>query len=715
MMTTPRRFRFRFLALALALAITAGGVLGASFEKEQQVKTILTQMEADCLAFRDEIEAAYSQRCSTDTLNQCARGNYNDCASTFPNQICMDPSELVIQQCGDGRSCNALWDKSITTVAFPAALAQGEGNNPTDSELVETVCYTRHAEDYMVQKYEDDAAFWAQFGTSPSWSYFGAHNGMFRQVPATLANVCGKYDPRLRPWYVAASSGPKDVVIVIDTSGSMDEYGRMRLAIEAATTIVNMLTVADRVAIVPFSDSARILGGDGATLIRATNENKKKIVNAIKGLSANGSTNFYEAFARTFDALDTTIRQESTTGCNIAVLFLTDGQITEGPGSDAVISLVNGQAANLSTRYGRKTVVFTFSLGLNADTTTTKQIACATGGIFTQVDDYALGGDLVTTMSSYFKLFALGLGEGDNDDFTAWVEPCKCTCWGFCLCHRRKVSCHSNDFFILVPLLGPLPFLILPDQFFTEGKPGTTVSAPVYDRTVDPPLFLGVVGIDFLMTALEEVLGESATSSTMLDRFVLLSTAQCPAINLTECQLDALRYLGGGEEATCGRCSSGSSSGYHGIVPTECRGVSDLPRNLWDNNDMEGKEYHERACCEIGKAVPSDQCTGPRGFGAAGNLSTGAIIGIAIGIIILGLGVCCCCYFSQGKKSREKFSAASSTNAVPNGENNRMPRPHQEPDIPVATATSIVKDSGTGYDGVKVVMPPPANPGFIQN
>jgi len=677
MMTTPRRFSFRFLALALALAITTGGVLGATPEKEQQVKTILTRMEADCLAFRDEIEAAYSQRCSTDTLNQCARGNYNDCTSTFPNQICMDPSELVIQQCGDGRSCNALWDKSISTVAFPAALAQGEGNNPTDSELVETVCYTRHAEDYMVQKYEDDSAFWAQFGTSPSWSYFGAHNGMFRQVPATLANVCGKYDPRLRPWYVAASSGPKDVVIVIDTSGSMDEYGRMRLAIEAATTIVSMLTVADRVAIVPFSDSARILGGDGATLIRATNENKQKIVNAIKGLSANGSTNFYEAFARTFDALDTTIRQESTTGCNIAVLFLTDGQITEGPGSDAVISLVNEQTANLSTRYGRKTVVFTFSLGFNADTTTTKQIACATGGIFTQVEDIALGGDLVSTMSSYFKLFALGLGEGDNDDFTAWVEPY---------------------------------------QFFTEGKPGTTVSAPVYDRTVDPPLLLGVVGIDFLMTALEEVLGESATSSTMLDRFVLLSTAQCPAINLTECQLDALRYLGGGEEATCGRCSSGSSSGYPGIVPTECRGVSDLPRNLWDNNDMEGKEYHERACCEIGEAVPSDQCTGPRGFGAAGNLSTGAIIGIVVpGIIILGLGVCCCCYFSQGKKSREKFSAASSTNAVPNGENNRMSRPHQEPDIPVATATSIVKDSGTGYDGVKVVMPPPANPGFIQN
>ena len=35
------------------------------------------------------------------------------------------------------------------------------------------------------------------------------------------------YDPRVRPWYVGASSGPKDVIIVLDTSGSMNSLGRM--------------------------------------------------------------------------------------------------------------------------------------------------------------------------------------------------------------------------------------------------------------------------------------------------------------------------------------------------------------------------------------------------------------------------------------------------------------------------------------------------------
>jgi len=30
------------------------------------------------------------------------------------------------------------------------------------------------------------------------------------------------YDPRFRPWFVEASSGPKNVVLLIDVSGSMN-------------------------------------------------------------------------------------------------------------------------------------------------------------------------------------------------------------------------------------------------------------------------------------------------------------------------------------------------------------------------------------------------------------------------------------------------------------------------------------------------------------
>lgn len=53
--------------------------------------------------------------------------------------------------------------------------------------------------------------------------------------------LIGADDPRIRPWYVAASSGPKDVVIVLDVSGSMSQYNRLDLAKEAAETVINTL------------------------------------------------------------------------------------------------------------------------------------------------------------------------------------------------------------------------------------------------------------------------------------------------------------------------------------------------------------------------------------------------------------------------------------------------------------------------------------------
>ena len=84
------------------------------------------------------------------------------------------------------------------------------------------------------------------------------------------------------------------------------------------------------------------------------------------------------------------------------------------------------------------------------------------------------------------------------------------------------------------------------------------------------------------MDALEQVLGEDAGSSTMLQRFVQLLTAQCPIIGSTECELDALRFLGGGDQATCGVCTS---TVYSCIVPEKCSSLSYLPNNLWHNTD----------------------------------------------------------------------------------------------------------------------------------
>ena len=50
---------------------------------------------------------------------------------------------------------------------------------------------------------------------------------MYPGSPGKCPNGKNDYDPRKRPWYVSASSGPKDVVLILDTSGSMKDQGRM--------------------------------------------------------------------------------------------------------------------------------------------------------------------------------------------------------------------------------------------------------------------------------------------------------------------------------------------------------------------------------------------------------------------------------------------------------------------------------------------------------
>ena len=58
--------------------------------------------------------------------------------------------------------------------------------------------------------------------------FFGHHaTGVWNVYPSymqdrTATGGCKAYDPRVRPWYVERASGPKDVILVIDQSGSMD-------------------------------------------------------------------------------------------------------------------------------------------------------------------------------------------------------------------------------------------------------------------------------------------------------------------------------------------------------------------------------------------------------------------------------------------------------------------------------------------------------------
>ncbi len=113
---------------------------------------------------------------------------------------------------------------------------------------------------------------------------------------------------------------PKDIVFVLDTSGSMAGE-KIEQAREALSFCVRSLGPKDRFNLVPFSTQAQCFMPQ---LGEANGENKKKALGFIKELKALGGTNIDEA-------LDLAIKQGSGASDRpFMVVFLTDGQPTVG-------------------------------------------------------------------------------------------------------------------------------------------------------------------------------------------------------------------------------------------------------------------------------------------------------------------------------------------------------------------------------------------------
>ena len=87
------------------------------------------------------------------------------------------------------------------------------------------------------------------------WQYFASEQGVLSNFPAWEDTAdCESYDHRFRPFYVeTATPEPKDVVLVIDHSGSMSG-SRMIVAKEAAKTVLRTMNPRDRVSIFQRSD-----------------------------------------------------------------------------------------------------------------------------------------------------------------------------------------------------------------------------------------------------------------------------------------------------------------------------------------------------------------------------------------------------------------------------------------------------------------------------
>jgi Ca-activated chloride channel family protein len=114
-----------------------------------------------------------------------------------------------------------------------------------------------------------------------------------------------------------------DVVLVLDTSGSMNDNGKIQNAREGAKQLVNLLSDQDELSLVPFNSSINWASSD----IPLKN-GRGDLTRTIDSLFASGGTKLYDSIDQAYQHL-LDVKQKQGEARILSVVVLTDGADTE--------------------------------------------------------------------------------------------------------------------------------------------------------------------------------------------------------------------------------------------------------------------------------------------------------------------------------------------------------------------------------------------------
>lgn len=133
---------------------------------------------------------------------------------------------------------------NMSAVHVPTNVYEGASN------VIRAIKWSEALDRTFINNYEQDPSLF--------WQYFGSTTGFMRQYPA-MNWYSGKgqrvdlFDCRTRSWYIEAATSPKDILILMDTSGSMTGI-RREIARHVINNILDTLGNNDFVNIITFSN-----------------------------------------------------------------------------------------------------------------------------------------------------------------------------------------------------------------------------------------------------------------------------------------------------------------------------------------------------------------------------------------------------------------------------------------------------------------------------
>ena len=195
----------------------------------------------------------------------------------------------------------------------------------------------------------------------------------FGADPAQPTRELGLPEPRVlallkRTW--REDRKPANVLLVVDTSGSMAEEGRLENAKQGLKVFLSQVAPQDRVGLTAFSDRIQPL-----VPVAPFKRNKATLQATVDQLIPDGGTAFFDATAQGFETVQGLAGREDRIN---AVVLLTDGEDTDSSRTaEDVVGLLEGQGDSAT-----QVRVFTiaYSAGAQGAQQALERIAEASGG-----------------------------------------------------------------------------------------------------------------------------------------------------------------------------------------------------------------------------------------------------------------------------------------------------------------------------------------------
>ncbi|XP_041636744.1 voltage-dependent calcium channel subunit alpha-2/delta-4 isoform X2 [Cheilinus undulatus] len=273
-----------------------------------------------------------------------------------------------------------------------------------DPDILNGVYMSEALNDVFVDNFQKDPTL--------TWQYFGSATGFFRLYPGIQwipdENGVVTFDCRNRNWYIQAATSPKDVVIVVDVSGSMKGL-RLTIAKHTINTILDTLGENDFVNIIAYSDYVRYVEPCfKGTLVQADLDNREHFKLLVEELHVKGEGKVKNAMKESFKILNEAAALGQGSLCNQAIMLITDGAMED---FQDVFEEFNWPE--------RRVRVFTYLIGREMTfAENVKWIACNNKGYYTHVSTLA---DVQENVMEYLHVLSRPMVINHDHDII-WTE-----------------------------------------------------------------------------------------------------------------------------------------------------------------------------------------------------------------------------------------------------------------------------------------------------